>query len=1786
MPRDPAHESAHPVAGHQLAQAPAPGGAAPIGRVDTLAGAVTAQHVDGTVEPLSQGAAVYQRDLIATAAGAKVALVFADKTTFALGESGQMRLDEMIYDPTHKDGKIALSMLKGAFAFVSGDIASTQADAMTVRTPVGTIGIRGTAVEGRVDITGGSTFSAVPDPSGAHSTVQFTNGAGTEILTDNTSITVQSFFSAPSAPFALAAEAGELSALMAIASAIANSINPGGSTPGGPGGPLGPLPGQGIQGLQNGVPLIHASVIEDIGTGGAITGFTINYTITDVLQNQPPPIPVYLTVPPAPPPDTESNGVVVETVTANDVTIDGGGAHSSLNATAIGIGDVIDYENASALVANFATHTVVHGQFTDTIVGFQGIIGSAFDDFINVSLTGGGHSITVEGGAGNNTLIGASTDSDFVSYAHAPAGVSVDLAAGTADNGYGGTDVISGFNGVIGSAFDDYINVSLTGGGHSITVEGGGGNNTLIGALSDSDWLSYAEAPSGVTVNFNDGSGTANNGLGGNDSFSGFTGVIVDFGTVLVDGSADVITVSGEANTITGADGNDTIHAWGSFDTISVGNGNASIDLAGPAGGAGGVVFAVTTGTGNDTITGSASFDTIVANGNYDVISLSGGLVSITTADGLGGAETISVGLGFDTIAVGSGNDVITALGGAVSVTAGGGNNTINVGGGFDTVTVGNGDDSIMVTGDYGVVTFGSGSDTISVIGSYDLVQDTGQQADSISLGNGGDDTILVGNENVSITVSASHGDYIQVGTGDDTFSFLGGNNSATISVPVGNCGDDAISTSTGDAITFVGSGDFLNLTSTGNGGTVSVVGDGDVIAVEAGQHNIVAGDDSLYLYDAAMSLTGSGDYVTSQNGDDTISVVGNHNQVYWGTGDAISVSGNYETVFGIGGDDTVSVSASVSLSGNDDYIELSSDYANVTLSLTGIDDSISVSATDDHLLLLGSDASVMLTVGNVSETITIGANSDSIDLENVNGIAVPVLLTGSNDLVSFDENVNNPYPFSVDVGGGADTLSFGFGCDSVGVGGSGISLAVGGAYQNDGLFLTITGSNDLVSLSLTQDFIEVTVTGANDAISVSGGADTIEQYNSNESFAAYVGHGDDSIAIYGQDDTLSLPGSNETIAIDIGGGNETTYASGDSILVGGSSDAISVDDSEFSTSFSIAPNVTGTTITVSCCGEDTVTMSSNDSITLYASDDLILIGSTGTGNAITVIGDYNTIALSGSGDTLSAGSGDDTINVSGNGDSIALGFGCNNAITMVGSGDFVTVSVAADRTISVAATGGGDTISAVASSDDIDVVGGAQAFTIDIDGTNDAMYIVGGSDTITVGGDGIGYLDVTGSGVNVIVTALAASSFFDFTGGAGGILTLDLAGTTTETVSGDAGSFELPGTSSGPGVSDLVLENGSYHLTFDGTVLNGGDMTVDASQLAASSTLYLDVSAESGSIQLLAGGGADTLIGGCDGISVPGNNEALTLSISGTDDSITLAGSNDTITLGISSFDNNHVSVTGGSDTISFVTDNDAIYVSGGADVLSFGAGFGCQSIYMTGSGDALTIGGAAQSETMDVSISGGNDTLSVSLNHEGVEVNVTGANDVISISGSDDYVSLYGGAYTVNLGAASTQLISFGSTAAISVDAGQDTIFIGNGNDTIYSESFASGGDTITFGSGTDQIQFTAPLNSFSSAGAAADANTDTIGGFQDTGGNASVIDLTSLSGVSTETFNGLRAGATFAAAFGADLANAVDYAVIGGNTFIHAATSGGGYSAGDLLIELTGAHTLTGANFHLHP
>ncbi|MBI2236023.1 MAG: M10 family metallopeptidase C-terminal domain-containing protein [Magnetospirillum sp.] len=117
-----------------------------IGKVETLAGTVGVTHADGSRGTLEAGAPVFEGDQLRTEIGGSVGLTFADGTTFALGEKGRLTLDEMVYDPGSKQGQAVLSVDKGAFTLVSGEISKTSPDALTIKTPTMTVGIRGTSL--------------------------------------------------------------------------------------------------------------------------------------------------------------------------------------------------------------------------------------------------------------------------------------------------------------------------------------------------------------------------------------------------------------------------------------------------------------------------------------------------------------------------------------------------------------------------------------------------------------------------------------------------------------------------------------------------------------------------------------------------------------------------------------------------------------------------------------------------------------------------------------------------------------------------------------------------------------------------------------------------------------------------------------------------------------------------------------------------------------------------------------------------------------------------------------------------------------------------------------------------------------------------------------------------------------------------------------------------------------------------------------------------------------------------------------------------------------------------------------------------------------------------------------------------------------------------------------------------------------------------------------------------------------------------------------------------------
>ena len=129
------------------------------------------------------GRAVFLGDILRTGSDGAIDILLADGTTFSLGAGGRLVLDEFIYDPGADDNSSLFSMLEGTFIFVSGAVAESGPDAMQVRTPAGTIGVRGTSVGGIIDSANGAVACALlPDPDGKVGAVKVTTDAGEQVL--------------------------------------------------------------------------------------------------------------------------------------------------------------------------------------------------------------------------------------------------------------------------------------------------------------------------------------------------------------------------------------------------------------------------------------------------------------------------------------------------------------------------------------------------------------------------------------------------------------------------------------------------------------------------------------------------------------------------------------------------------------------------------------------------------------------------------------------------------------------------------------------------------------------------------------------------------------------------------------------------------------------------------------------------------------------------------------------------------------------------------------------------------------------------------------------------------------------------------------------------------------------------------------------------------------------------------------------------------------------------------------------------------------------------------------------------------------------------------------------------------------------------------------------------------------------------------------------------------------------------------------------------------------------
>lgn len=419
---------------------------------------------------------------------------------------------------------------------------------------------------------------------------------------------------------------------------------------------------------------------------------------------------------------------------------------------------------------------------------------------------------------------------------------------------------------------------------------------------------------------------------------------------ITLNDATDVSAATAQNQSVTSADGNDTITlgdngTFGAY-TVNSGNGDDTITLNSDA-----AATAVT-----HTVTAGDSDADTAGNG---VITVTGGAAANVTAGDNGWTVTTSTGA--DTITTGAGDDIIDAGAGNDTVVAGAGNDIITAGRGVDNLDGGDGDDQFNFV--YGTtpategitsadtVTGGAGTDTVNI--TTGAVTLTDQIYNNWSSVEGLD---LVGNGTNSVTVNTIAQNAglqtIKGGTGNDTIN-VGEGFSNALTIDLSDGGNDTVTgTSAPGAITVKADTADIDINDNITGGTSSndtleLTADNqfaDLSNVRAVERIVITQDDtsaatqdfnstvlvrndavvaanSTLTVDASDLIDGDGDFafngeavttagktlnITGGAGDDNLQAGSDDDTINGGAGaDMIEGNGGNDTLTGGAGADT-----------------------------------------------------------------------------------------------------------------------------------------------------------------------------------------------------------------------------------------------------------------------------------------------------------------------------------------------------------------------------------------------------------------------------------------------------------------------------------------------------------------------------------------------------------------------------------------------------------------------------------------------------------------------------------------------------------------------------------------------------------------------------------------------------------------------------------------------------------------------------------------------------------------
>ncbi len=337
------------------------------------------------------------------------------------------------------------------------------------------------------------------------------------------------------------------------------------------------------------------------------------------------------------------SGDAINGTAGNDVVVSGGG-NDTIN-TGDGDDRVCSEAGLDEINAGNGDDFVLAGPDADTVRGqadddtLVGNAGGGDTNDVGDTISGGTGDDFLDGWVGNDVLAGGPGDDqlrgeagvDLVTYVSSAAGVTADLAAGTATGE--GSDTFVGVENLTGSAFADRFDGSadpnvLGGSAGPDRLNGAAGDDTLAGALGN-------DSLNGQGANDTVGGGPGADrlvGRDGNDSFDGGpeidvlvfensnTGVVVDLaaGTAVGEGTDSVSTIE---NAI-GSDFVDVLRGTGARNEFF--GGLRKDTLVGRA--------------GNDRMFGEQGPDRLFGNDGLDLLD---GGTQVDTCDGGAGADTL-----------------------------------------------------------------------------------------------------------------------------------------------------------------------------------------------------------------------------------------------------------------------------------------------------------------------------------------------------------------------------------------------------------------------------------------------------------------------------------------------------------------------------------------------------------------------------------------------------------------------------------------------------------------------------------------------------------------------------------------------------------------------------------------------------------------------------------------------------------------------------------------------------------------------------------------------------------------------------------------------------------------------------------------------------------------------------------------------------------------------------------------------------------------------------------------